>query len=328
MSYTIKTNYADKSNYGSYRATSKIKYIVWHYTANDGDTDESNAKYFKTANIKTSAHYFVDDDSVTISVPDTYVAYSVGGDRYSNYKSTGGATLYNIATNSNTLNIELCDTVKNGKYDVSDKTLENAIQLTRELMKKYNIPISNVIRHFDVTGKSCPAYYVDNTKWNQVKQKISNSVVNNQSNSASTSVKTTSTPSTSTKLKVTSTVKAVQTWLNTYYKTGLSVDGIYGSKTKKALIKAWQKEVGGLTVDGIFGTKSKTTASKHNIKKGSSGILVTIWQAYLVCRGYNPNGIDGSFGSGCHAATVTFQKKNGLSQDGQVGKNTWSKAFS
>ena len=47
MAYTLKVNYADKSNYGSARSTSKIKYIVWHYTANDGDTDEANAKYFK-----------------------------------------------------------------------------------------------------------------------------------------------------------------------------------------------------------------------------------------------------------------------------------------
>jgi len=172
MKLNIKTNYAHKSNYGAYRKPSAIKYIVWHYTANDGDTDESNAKYFKTANRKASAHYFVDDDSVTISVPDTYVAWSVGGSRYSNYKTTGGASLYKTAVNANTLNIELCDTLKNGRHDVSARTLENAIQLTKELMEKYNIPLSNVIRHFDVTGKSCPAYYVDNNLWNQVKQRI------------------------------------------------------------------------------------------------------------------------------------------------------------
>ena len=118
MAYILKTNYADKSNYGSYRNVSKIKYIVIHYTANDGDTDEANAKYFKKANRKASAHYFVDDDSVTISVPDTYVAWSVGGSRYSNYKTTGGAKYYKIATNTNTLNIEMCDTIKNGKYDI------------------------------------------------------------------------------------------------------------------------------------------------------------------------------------------------------------------
>lgn len=186
MGFSIKTNYAHKSNYGSYRNLSTIKYIVWHYTANDGDTDESNAKYFKTANRKASAHYFVDDDSITISVPDSYVAWSVGGTRYSNYKTTGGASLYKVATNNNTINIELCDTVKNGKYDVSDKTLENAIQLTKDLMKKYNISVTNVIRHFDITGKSCPAYFVDNSKWGQVKQRLSSSTTS--SNNISTTL--------------------------------------------------------------------------------------------------------------------------------------------
>lgn len=172
MAYKTKINYANRKNYGTYRATSKIKYIVWHYTASDGASDENSGNYFKNNVTKTSAHYFVDDDSVTISVPDSYVAYSVGGSRYSDYKKTGGARLYKVATNANTLNIELCDVVKNGKHDVTEKTLENAIELTRSLMKKYNISISRVIRHFDVTGKYCPAYFMDEAKWRAVKERI------------------------------------------------------------------------------------------------------------------------------------------------------------
>lgn len=150
--------------------------------------------------------------------------------------------------------------------------------------------------------------------------------VSTSKKTTTSSIKTSITSSTS-KFKISSDIKSVQTWLNKYYKTGLVVDGIYGSKTKAALIKAWQTEVGGLTVDGIFGEKSKTKSSSHVIKKGASGILVTIWQAYLVCRGYNPNGIDGIFGNGCHTATIAFQKTSNLIQDGEVGKNTWSKAF-
>lgn len=82
--------------------------------------------------------------------------------------------LYKNATNANTLNIELCDVVKNGKYDVTEKTLENAIELTRSYMQKYNIPIDRVIRHFDVTGKHCPAYYMDPAAWDAVKARITN----------------------------------------------------------------------------------------------------------------------------------------------------------
>ena len=65
MAYTFKTNIANKRNYGGKRNTSAIKYIVIHYTGNDGDSDEANARYFKNNIVKASAHYFVDDDSVS-----------------------------------------------------------------------------------------------------------------------------------------------------------------------------------------------------------------------------------------------------------------------
>ena len=165
MSYTLKTHLANKSNYGDARETSKIKYLVVHYTGNDGDTDENNGKYFANNIVKASAHYFVDDDSVTQSVPDDHVAWSVGGSKYSNCATTGGGKHHGKCTNANSINVELCDDVKNGTVYPSTKTIENAIELIKSLMKKYNIPASNVIRHFDVTGKSCPAYWVDDAKW-------------------------------------------------------------------------------------------------------------------------------------------------------------------
>ena len=161
----IKTNLANKNNYGSARQTTNIKYIVIHYTGNDGDTDESNGKYFKNNIVKASAHYFVDDDSVTQSVPDNYVAWSVGGNKYASCSTTGGGKYYGKCTNSNSISIEICDDVKNGTVYPSAATIQNALELTNILMEKYNIPVANVIRHFDVTGKLCPAYWVDDAKW-------------------------------------------------------------------------------------------------------------------------------------------------------------------
>ncbi len=161
----IKIHTANRENYGRQRPTSDIKYIVIHYTANDGDTDENNGKYFANNVTKSSAHYFVDDDSITQSVPDNYVGYSVGGNRYANYKQTGGAKFYKTCTNSNSISIELCDDVKNGVIYPSAKTIENALDLARLLMSKYNIPADRVIRHFDVNGKPCPAYWVNDAKW-------------------------------------------------------------------------------------------------------------------------------------------------------------------
>ena len=161
----IKVNTANRANYGRQRPTSDIKYIVIHYTANDGDTDENNGKYFANNVTKSSAHYFVDDDSITQSVPDNYVGYSVGGNRYANYKQTGGAKFYKVCTNSNSISIELCDDVKNGVIYPSAKTIENALDLAKLLMSKYNVTVDRVIRHFDVNGKPCPVYWVDDAKW-------------------------------------------------------------------------------------------------------------------------------------------------------------------
>lgn len=151
----IKTKLAHKSNYGTSRPLSLIKYIVIHYTANDGDTDENNGNYFANNSVKASAHYFADSDSITQSVPDDYIAYHCGGKTYK-HKS---------CRNSNSIGIELCDDVKNGVVYPSEKTIQNAIELTKSLMKKYNIPKENVIRHYDVTGKKCPMYWLDNSKW-------------------------------------------------------------------------------------------------------------------------------------------------------------------
>ena len=175
MSYTLKKRLSNRANYGSQRALSKIKYIVIHYTANDGDSDEGNGNYFANNIVKASAHYFVDGDSVTQSVPDDYVAWSVGGKKYNDCNKTGGGKLYGQCNNTNSISIEMCDEVKNGKSDFTVATIENTIELTKTLMKKYNVDISRVIRHFDVVGKLCPKPYVDNAKWQEFKNKITES---------------------------------------------------------------------------------------------------------------------------------------------------------
>lgn len=165
MAYTFKKNLANRTNYGNKRDVTTIKYLVIHYTANDGDTDENNGKYFNGVNRNASAHYFVDDDSVTQSVPDNYVAWSVGGSKWNDCAKTGGGTLYGKVTNANSLSIEICDDVKNGVIYPSAKTIENVLILAKAKMKEFKIPAERVIRHFDVNGKHCPAYWIDNAKW-------------------------------------------------------------------------------------------------------------------------------------------------------------------
>lgn len=150
---------ANTGNVGGTRAASGIRYIVIHYTGNDGDTAMNNAKYYAGNVVKTSAHYFVDAKEIVQSVDDLRVAWAVGGKKYPSCPQTGGGTLHGRCLNANSISIELCDAKKDGIYAPSAKTVAQALELTKALMKKYNIPASNVIRHFDVTGKLCPAYW-------------------------------------------------------------------------------------------------------------------------------------------------------------------------
>ena len=170
-----KTILANKGNFGGVRSYSSIKYIVLHYTANDGDKAENNAKYFQTAHKPAaSAHYFVDDNEIVQSVPDNYIAWSVGGNRYFDIEKTGGAKLYKKVTNANSISIEMCGTKRDGKGTASEKTMKNAVDLCLDLMDKYNIDIDHVVRHFDVTGKHCPVYFMSDAAWETFKDRIRN----------------------------------------------------------------------------------------------------------------------------------------------------------
>ena len=179
MSYTIKEQLANSGNYGGSRNASQIRYLVYHYTGNDGDRAANNAQYFQNNIVKASAHYFVDDTTVWRSVPDLKVAWSVGGSKYANADKTGGGTMYGVISNTNSLSIEMCDTIRNGVYQASEATLSNAAALGRALMEKYGIPIENVYRHFDVTGKHCPSYLVNAQKWAEFKKRLEVKIMDN-----------------------------------------------------------------------------------------------------------------------------------------------------
>lgn len=310
-----KTELANKSNYGSARDLGNIKYIVVHYTGNDGDTDEANANYFKGSNRKASAHYFVDDDSITQSVPDNYVAWHCG---------TSG-TYYNGCRNANSIGVEMCDTQRNGVYDLSAATRANAIELIKELMAKYNIPISRVVRHYDVTHKCCPAYFVDNVAaWNQFLADINGGSV--QSTSQTVAANTVSTNE---------IIRQGQGHANNFAQCGLVCDGIRGSKTKTAGQRVLQRALNcdydaGLDEDGVFGAKSKRAFGSHYVKQGEKQYLVTALEILLMLKGYNPRGVEcpGIFGSGLAECVAQYQRDNGLKVDKIAGYNTFMSLIS
>ena len=152
---------------GNYKKgrTGSIKYIVVHYTANNGDTAFGNAKYFRgNKNLQASAHYFVDENEVWQSVKEGDTAFHCGAKHYR----------HSECRNSNAVGIELCSRKSGGgKYYFKAETEDRAAELVKSLMKKYGMDAAHVRRHFDVTGKTCPAHFVEDvTKWQIFKNKL------------------------------------------------------------------------------------------------------------------------------------------------------------
>lgn len=136
-----------------------IKYIVLHYTAGSSSKKGSamqTRNAFQNSSRDASADFCVDDETIiqTNSDPRNYYCWAVGD----------GMGKYGI-TNSNCISIEMCSTLKSGTsaakcnhtgWSLSNKVLDNTEFLVKYLMKKYNIPLDRVVRHYDASRKSCP----------------------------------------------------------------------------------------------------------------------------------------------------------------------------
>lgn len=153
---------------GPKRALSTIKYIVIHDTGNPGVGAGAMAhyRYLQGATRPGSAQYYIDDKMIVQTIGDSRTAWAVG-DKWG-YKNN--LNRIRDAKNINTLNLELCI---NRDCDPA-KAYKNLLELTKNLMKKFNIPASRVIRHFDVTGKPCPGSWSGQgwAKWWAFKEDI------------------------------------------------------------------------------------------------------------------------------------------------------------
>lgn len=185
---------------------------------------------------------------------------------------------------------------------------EEEIKAGRELVNflKNKYGINTVQVHKNVNATNCPG---DNFPFDQI------------ANSNETGV---SKPS-----QEKGKIATIQTSLNEKYGLNISVDNIYGNETKKALVKGLQTELNKqfgskLAVDGIFGTNTYNACI--NVRKGAEGNITWLIQSMLICKLFNINA-DGIFGPATESAVREFQKRNGLSQDGIVGKNTFNKLF-
>ncbi len=155
----INKKLCNPQNHGGRR--NDTKYIVVHYTSNNGDTAKNNADYFAREKVGASAHFFVDENEIWESVPENMTAWHCGAKHYKHPE----------CRNSNSIGVEIC---MNGKTrNIRQDSINNAVKLVRELMQKYNIPPENVLRHYDVTGKQCPAPMVERpAMWQLFKKEL------------------------------------------------------------------------------------------------------------------------------------------------------------
>lgn len=150
------------------RNNKQNKFIVIHYVGAVSSAYD-NTRYFKSVNRNASANYFVDENEIWQCVLDKDVAWHCGGGR----QGSNGGTYLGICTNYNSIGIEMCCYYNNGSLDIKESVVNKTIELTKYLMNKYNISSGNVIRHFDVTGKNCPAPMVANSqRWNDFKARL------------------------------------------------------------------------------------------------------------------------------------------------------------
>lgn len=119
--------------------------VVVHYTGNPGTTAEQNRSYFanlaETRETYASSHFVIGIDGTVIQcVPLDEVAYC------------------SSQRNSDTISIECCHEDAGGEF--SQSTLDSLYQLLDWLIETYSLDRAGILRHYDVTGKECPYYYV------------------------------------------------------------------------------------------------------------------------------------------------------------------------
>ena len=150
----------------SQKVLKKVKGIVVHYVQNPGSTAKENRDYFnslgKTHTRKVSSHYIIGlEGEILQCIPLGEMAYA-SKDR-----------------NVDTVSIECCHETSSGKFN--KKTRKSLVRLAEWLCRTYDLTEKQVIRHYDVTGKMCPLYYVEHPKaWKKLRKDIKKKIKNNR----------------------------------------------------------------------------------------------------------------------------------------------------
>ena len=159
---------AHPSNTWSRQGT-EFEFIVLHYVGAVSTARNNGSYYGSTPDIGASAHFFVDEKEIVSSVPLSMAAGHCGVDY-----SGGRAPFWSRTTNRRSIGIEMCcKKTADGVWYIEPETVTRTVALVRWLMQEYNIPVENVIRHYDVCWKRCPEPWVrDPAQWEAFKKRL------------------------------------------------------------------------------------------------------------------------------------------------------------
>ena len=131
-----------------------VRDIVIHYVGNPGTTAQQNRNWYENPESTVSSHFIVGLEGEVIQcVP---------------LDEMSSATNWR---NNDTISIEVCHPDETGKF--SDVTYASVVKLTAWLLDTCGLDEEHVIRHYDVTGKECPRYFVqDEDTWEQFKADV------------------------------------------------------------------------------------------------------------------------------------------------------------
>jgi len=235
----------------------EFKYIVIHYIGAVSSA-KNNAIYFAGGDRQASAHYYVDHE-IWQGTKLSRASWHCGGAK----RGTSGGKLYGKVKNYNSIGIEMCIKRKDGKYYVTNATIEQLKKLVPYLMKKFNIPKENVVRHYDVNGKKCPNCYtednfkatlIDNKRWEDFRNEITASYKGEKYKGLLPK------KTINKRIGNKSDIKRWQKFL-CWFGKDTAIDGSFGPDTIRKT-KAFQRKVG-IAVDGSVGAITRAEAKAY-----------------------------------------------------------------
>ncbi|MFS0560151.1 N-acetylmuramoyl-L-alanine amidase [Terribacillus sp. 179-K 1B1 HS] len=322
----------------------KPSFIVDHETANNSADAEAHYRYFQGTKIAASAHTFIDADTILEIIPLDEVAYHV------QYQKPIDNQMFGDDANDDAIGIELCRT---GNFA---KAYDRYVWYNAYLCKKFGISTSRIVAHktLDPERRTDPESWLNpnGITWAEFIADVK-TYVNAWEGDANVKIKQPTKTATAVAsnpekvLRKGSRGEAVKDLQEKLIAKGFSLpkygtDGHYGDETVAA-VKSLQKAAG-ITVDGIYGPASakalnsyKKPAAKKTTSKASGSAIVP-YPGKLIRKGSRGKDVeriqravkvkaDGIFGSGTEAAVKAYQKRKGLSADGIVGPDTWNMMF-